>query len=85
VPAPLGQARLAAVAIERQAPAVTISLATLFLGFGYLIGGALTAICAADLIFSVPFSRVNLVFDVGFLACGLMLLYLSWNARDGCR
>ena len=63
----------------------TFSLPMLFILSGYLVGAALVLICGLDLMFAVPFSRVNLVFDIGFLFCGATLVYLSWDARDGCR
>jgi hypothetical protein len=66
-------------------PAFNFSLPVLFLLSGYLVGAALVLMCGLDLLLGVPFSRVSLVFDIGFLFSGAALLYLSWNARDGCR
>jgi len=60
------------------------SLAKAFLLLGYLFGTFLTVICAMDLLAGYPFSRVSLEFDTGFLFAGMSLIYLSWNARDGC-
>jgi len=66
-------------------PGFNLSLPVLFLLSGYLVGAALVLMCGLDLLLAVPFSRVSLVFDIGFFFCGAALLYLSWNARDGCR
>jgi hypothetical protein len=62
-----------------------LSLPVLFLLSGYVVGAALVVIFGLDLLLGVPFSRVTLVSDIGFLFSGAALLYLSWNARDGCR
>jgi hypothetical protein len=64
---------------------INLSLPVLFILSGYVVGAALLVLCSLDLLLGVPFSRVNLVFDVGFLFSGAALLYLSWNAREGCR
>jgi hypothetical protein len=66
-------------------PGFNLSLPVLFLVSGYLVGAALVLMCGLDLLLAVPFSRVSFVFDIGFLFSGAALLYLSWNARDGCR
>lgn len=66
-------------------PGFNLSLAVLFLVSGYLVGATLVLMCGLDLLLAVPFSRVSLVFDIGFLFSGATLLYLSWNARNGCR
>jgi hypothetical protein len=60
------------------------SLPKLFIFSGYVVGSALAFIFALDLLFAMPFSRVSWVFDVGFVFCGAVLVYLSWNAREGC-
>jgi hypothetical protein len=61
------------------------TLPMLFVLSGYLVGAALVIICTLDLLLAVPFSRASLLFDIGFLFSGAALIYLSWNARDGCR
>ena len=40
---------------------------------------------ALDLAIGVPFFRADILFDVGLLASSLILLYLSYDARDGAR
>lgn len=62
-----------------------LSLPVLFLLSGYVVGAALVLIFGLDVLVGVPFSRVTLLPDIGFLFSGATLLYLSWNARDGCR
>jgi hypothetical protein len=62
-----------------------LSLPVLFLLSGYVVGAALVLIFGLDVLVGVPFSRVTLLPDIGFLFSGAALLYLSWNARDGCR
>jgi len=62
-----------------------LSLPVLFLLSGYVVGAALVLIFGLDILVGVPFSRVTLFSDIGFLFSGAALLYLSWNARDGCR
>jgi hypothetical protein len=37
----------------------------LFVLSGYVVGAVIAVICALDILFAVPFSRVNLVFDIG--------------------
>jgi hypothetical protein len=50
---------------------------------GMVVAGLLTLIFTADLAVGIPFGRVELTTDVGFLASAVILGYLSWNAfRD---
>lgn len=50
---------------------------------GMIVGGLVTLVFAADLALQIPFGRRVAVMDIGFLVCGAVLLYLSWNAfRD---
>jgi len=50
---------------------------------GMVVAGLLTLIFTADLAVGIPFGRVELMTDVGFLASAVILGYLSWNAfRD---
>jgi hypothetical protein len=62
-----------------------ISLEKFFVFFGFLVGASVVLMCALDLIVAVPFSQASMVFDLGFLVSGSILLYLSWDAREGCR
>jgi hypothetical protein len=64
---------------------LNLSLPVLFLLSGYVVGAALVLSFGLDILVGVPFSRVTLLPDIGFLFSGAALLYLSWNARDGCR
>jgi hypothetical protein len=70
--------------VHREA-GINLSLPVLFILSGYLVGAALCVLFGLDLLLGVPFSRVSLIFDIGFLFCGAALVYLSWDARDGCR
>jgi hypothetical protein len=50
---------------------------------GMVIGGVLTLVFALDLVLKIPFGGRVLMMDIGFVVCGLILTYLSWNAfRD---
>jgi hypothetical protein len=50
---------------------------------GMVVAGLLALIFTADLAVGIPFGRVELLTDVGFLTSALILGYLSWNAfRD---
>lgn len=69
---------------EHRQAGFRFSLPMLFILFGYVVGAGLVIICGLDLLFAIPFSRVNLVFDIGFFVSGALLIYLSWDARDGC-
>jgi hypothetical protein len=70
---------------RKEEAGLNLTLPMLFVLSGYVVGAVIAVICALDILFAVPFSRVNLVFDFGFLFCGASLVYLSWDARDGCR
>jgi hypothetical protein len=50
---------------------------------GMAVGGLIALAFAADLFLGIPFGgRVPLT-DIGFMICGVILAYLSWNAfRD---
>ena len=69
----------------REQPGLNLSLPLLFLLSGYVVGAALVLIFGLDLLVGMPFSRITPVSDIGFLFSGAALLYLSWDARDGCR
>jgi hypothetical protein len=50
---------------------------------GMVVGGALAVIFALDLVLNVPFGGRVPIMNIGFLICGGVLAYLSWNAfRD---
>jgi hypothetical protein len=92
IPTSLKQSKVVPQQQYQIAPAKTfdqrgfsLSLPMLFLLSGYVVGAALVLIFGLDVLVGVPFSRVTLFSDIGFLFSGATLLYLSWNARDGCR
>ena len=41
--------------------------------------GVLALLFVADLAVSIPFGRVSLWMDISFLACAVMLGYMSWS------
>ncbi|MEM6655587.1 MAG: hypothetical protein AAF596_07285 [Planctomycetota bacterium] len=50
---------------------------------GMVIAGLVTLLFGLDLVAGVPFSGANRAMNIGFIVCGLVLAYLSWNAfRD---
>lgn len=50
---------------------------------GMVVAGLIAFLFAFDLALTFPFGRANWIMDLGFLACGLILGYLSWSAfRD---
>lgn len=50
---------------------------------GMVVAGLVTLIFGLDLVAGVPFQGVSTPMDIGFVVCGLILGYLSWNAfRD---
>jgi hypothetical protein len=50
---------------------------------GMVVAGLITLLFALDLLLNIPFSGASMMMDIGFLICGLVLGYLSWNAfRD---
>ncbi len=50
---------------------------------GMVVAGLLALTFTADLAVGIPFGRVELMTDVGFLVSAVILGYLSWNAfRD---
>jgi len=46
--------------------------------FGAVVAVLLFLVFALDLAAKFPFGRVNLLMDIGFIACSAMLGYLSW-------
>jgi hypothetical protein len=50
---------------------------------GMVVAGLIAFVFAFDLVLGFPFGGANKVIDGGFLVCGAILGYLSWNAfRD---
>jgi hypothetical protein len=50
---------------------------------GMVVGGALSVAFALDLVLGIPFGGRVPMMNIGFLVCGGILAYLSWNAfRD---
>lgn len=50
---------------------------------GMVVGGTLAVIFALDLVLGIPFGGRVPMMNIGFLVCGGILAYLSWNAfRD---
>ena len=47
------------------------------------IAGLCALLFGLDLALGIPFGRANMLIDIGFVLCALILGYLSWNAfRD---
>ena len=46
--------------------------------FGAVVAVLLLLVFAFDLAVKLPFGRVNLMMDVGFILCSGLLGYLSW-------
>ncbi len=46
---------------------------------GLVVSGVLALLFVADLAVSIPFGRVSLWMDISFLACAVMLGYMSWS------
>ena len=50
---------------------------------GMVVGGTLAVVFALDLVLGIPFGGRVPMMNIGFLVCGGILAYLSWNAfRD---
>jgi hypothetical protein len=50
---------------------------------GMVVGGTLAVAFALDLVLGIPFGGRVPMMNIGFLVCGGILAYLSWNAfRD---
>jgi hypothetical protein len=50
---------------------------------GMVVGGILAVMFALDLVLGVPFGGRVPMMNIGFMICGGILAYLSWNAfRD---
>ncbi len=47
---------------------------------GMVIGGLLAVAFALDLVLAIPFGGRSAMMAIGFMVCGGILAYLSWNA-----
>ncbi len=47
--------------------------------FGMAIAGLFALVFGLDLALRIPFQRVNVLIDIGFLLCAGVLGYLSWS------
>ena len=52
---------------------------------GLVVGALLALTFVADLAIEVPFGGKSALMDIGFIAGGLMLAYLGWNAMREVR
>jgi threonine/homoserine/homoserine lactone efflux protein len=50
---------------------------------GLVISGLVVVLFVADLAAAFPFRRTSVLLDLAFIACGLILAYLSWSLLDG--
>lgn len=57
-----------------------------FLGFaGMVIAGLIAILFVADLAAGIPFERVSIAVDAGFIAASLIVAYLSWSIVERSR
>ena len=57
-----------------------------FLGFaGMVIAGLIAILFVADLAAGIPFERVSIAVDVGFIVASLIVAYLSWSIVERSR
>lgn len=49
---------------------------------GMIVSGLVGILFLADLAVKVPFRRVSILLDVGFLVASLIVAYLSWSVLD---
>ena len=52
---------------------------------GMVAAGLIVFVFAFDWALKFPFGRANWMLDAGFLTCGAILGYLSWNALQDNR
>lgn len=64
---------------------VRFSLPLMFLIGGYAVGFLLALVSLQDLALGVPFYRASALYDIGLFVASAILLYLSYDARDGVR
>lgn len=79
--------RIPDVFADRNAPPAQtgfrLSLPVFFLICGCVTGATLALLTLFDLTIGAPFYRASVLFDLGLLVGSLILLYLSYDARDG--
>ena len=57
-----------------------------FLGFaGMVIAGLIAILFVADLAAGIPFERVSIAVDAGFIAASLIVAYLRWSIVERSR
>lgn len=49
---------------------------------GMVVSGLVGILFIADLAVKVPFRRVSMVLDIGFLLAAVIVAYLSWSVLD---
>jgi hypothetical protein len=49
---------------------------------GLIVGGLIAVVFTLDLALAIPFGRKAWMMDAGFIVCGAILAYLSWNALN---
>ena len=47
---------------------------------GMVVSGIVSILFMADLAVAIPFSRVGVLADIGFILSSAILAYLSWSA-----
>lgn len=52
---------------------------------GIIISGLIAVLFLADLAAGIPFQRVSILADVGFVLASLITAYLSWSIRERAR
>lgn len=52
---------------------------------GIIISGLIAVLFLADLAAGIPFQRVSIPADIGFVLGGLIVAYLSWSIRERAR
>jgi hypothetical protein len=56
------------------------------LGFaGMVIAGLIAILFVADLAAGIPFERVSIAVDAGFIVASLIVAYLSWSIVERSR
>ncbi len=49
---------------------------------GMVVSGLVGILFIADLAVKVPFRRVSMMLDIGFLLAAVIVAYLSWSVLD---
>jgi hypothetical protein len=52
---------------------------------GMIVSGLVAILFIADLAAGIPFQRVSMAVDSGFIVASLMLAYLSWSIVERVR